>query len=488
MRISSVALSTLTALIAWETHPPAQATVPSPSPSSPVTDQGSLDRGTGVAPTLVSGVAMPEAIAPPEFSPASGTADLASESQGSTAVVTGRPEPLTMRLQLTTIEQPVSSIVPLASVAASPVTGSPIARADRQGTPLPVPAATDQPGETSGAAPDESLALQLDHEDVSVHPVGFADSVEAATNPPIASAAPDPSLPRLPALMLAQTPPVDPTTAPTDRFPSDETPTPLDAEDVQSELGEIRILNRPPQASPPRRQPDVQLLLRSGVFTSSNTTSLKAFQPSDTIFINQALLLATPKLGPNTRLLTSVGGGLLRFANQGDANYNSLSFNVALQQRVAPGTYGQLGWTQDNLYRAEGGQRVLRDNSLQFLLGRQDQLGKRFRLDSFYELKASFTNPDEQSRLANTLGARLRYDVTPKLQGALDYRITFKDFTQVDWADTEHQISALAIYNITPDWFVAGSVSYLFGRSSNPTVDLSNLAIGVSLGLNLPLF
>jgi Putative beta-barrel porin 2 len=257
---------------------------------------------------------------------------------------------------------------------------------------------------------------------------------------------------------------------------------------VQSELGEIKVLNRPATAPAPRRQPDVQLLLRSGAFTSSNTTALKNIRNSDTIFINSAVLLATPKLGPNTRLIASAGGGLLRFADQSDANYNTLSFNVAVQQRLAAGTYGQLGWAQDNLYRQDGGQRLLQDNAVQFLLGRQDQLGQQLRLDSFYELKASFTNPDEQSRVANTLGARLRYDVTPKLQGALDYRLTFKSFTQVDRADTEHQISALAIYNLSPDWFVAGSVSYLFGRSSQPNVDLSNFALGISLGLNLPLF
>ena len=278
----------------------------------------------------------------------------------------------------------------------------------------------------------------------------------------------------------------DPSALPPDLTLPEADAKPLNPEDTQAEIGEIRILNTP--AATARRQPDVQLLLRSSVFSSSNITSLSTFSPSDTVFINSGLLLATPKLGETTRLIASAGGGLVRFANQGDSNYNLLNFNVAVQQRIAPGTYGQLGWVQENLYRQGSGDRLLQDNSIQLIVGRQDQLGQQLRLDSFYELRASFTNPDDQNRVANTLGARLRYDLTPKLQGALDYRLTFKNFTQVDRADTEHQISALAIYNINPDVFVSGTVSYLFGRSSSAAIDLNNLSIGVSLGWNVPLF
>ena len=299
----------------------------------------------------------------------------------------------------------------------------------------------------------------------------------------IAQAAPDLTVPTRP---LPTNP--DPSAFPSDLTSPESEIKPLDPEDTKSEIGEIQILNTPASATAARRQPDVQLLLRSSVFSSSNITSLSAFSPSDTVFINSGLLLATPKLGETTRLIASAGGGLLRFANRGDSNYNLLNFNVAVQQRIAAGTYGQLGWVQENLYRADSGDRLLQDNSVQFILGRQDQLGQQLRLDSFYELRASFTNPNDQNRVANTLGARLRYDITPKLQGALDYRLTFKNFTQVDRADTEHQISALAIYNINPDVFVAGNVSYLFGRSSSAAIDLDNLSIGISLGWNVPLF
>jgi Putative beta-barrel porin 2 len=268
--------------------------------------------------------------------------------------------------------------------------------------------------------------------------------------------------------------------------PIDATPEPLDPEDTQAELGEVRILRRPTQQPTPRPQPDVQLLLRSGIFSSSNISALETFQPSDTVFSNTGLLLATPKLGPTTRLVASAGGGAIRFATEGDFNYNVLNFNVGIQQRLTSQMYAQLGWVNEQLYRDGSGQRLLLDNAVDFTVGRQDQLGKQLRLDSFYNLRASFTNPTDQSRVANTLGARLRYDFTPSFQGALDYRLTFKNFTDVDRFDTEHQISATATYSINPNLFIAGSVSYLFGNSSNSAIDVNNLSIGVVVGMNIP--
>ncbi|WNZ44164.1 outer membrane beta-barrel protein [Leptolyngbya boryana CZ1] len=277
----------------------------------------------------------------------------------------------------------------------------------------------------------------------------------------------------------------DPVSSPLDRAPTDDIQ-PLDPEDTQSELGEIEIIDRPAQT---RRQPDVQLLVRSSVFSSSNITALEALKQSDTVFTNTAHLLITPKLGENTRLIASAGGGIVRFASEGDSNYNIEQYNIAVQQRLAPGTFGQLGWVQDTLRRPGSGDLLTRDNAVQLIVGRQDQLGKQARLDSFYEFRSSFTNPSEDSRITNTIGTRLRYDISPQVQGALDYRLSFKNFTQgVSRSDTEHQISAIVIYNINPDVFLAGSASYLFGRSSNAAIDINNLSFGLSLGFNLPLF
>jgi Putative beta-barrel porin 2 len=271
-------------------------------------------------------------------------------------------------------------------------------------------------------------------------------------------------------------------------FPVNDSNQAIDPQDVEDELGEIKIISPRQQQPPQRRQPDVQLLLRSSTFNSSNITGFAAFQPSDTVFINSATLLATPKLGEETRLVAAASGGLVRYGDQGDFNYNYLNFNVGIQQRIARGMYGQLGWVQERLYRDGSGDRLLLDDSVRLTIGRQDQLDNRLRLDSFYELRASFATPSDQNRVANSLGARLRYDITPQLQGALDYRLSLRDFTQQDRFDTQNQIGLEAIYNINSDLFISGSASYLFGSSSDASVDLDNFSVGINIGLNVPLF
>ncbi|MEA5572632.1 outer membrane beta-barrel protein [Calothrix sp. UHCC 0171] len=269
-------------------------------------------------------------------------------------------------------------------------------------------------------------------------------------------------------------------------FPDAE---PLSEKEVEEELGEIRYIKPRPVKQPPQpRQPNVQLLLRSSTFSSSNITAVDFLKRSDTVFVNSATLLATPKLGEDTRLVASATGGLTRFATKDDFNYNFLSFNAGVQQRLAPGMYAQLGWVQDRLYNQDRGDRILLDDSVRFTIGRQDQLSQRLRLDSFYDLRASFSEPKAQSRVANSLGARLRYDLTPKLQGALDYRLTLKDYTNQDRFDTQHQVGVDLIYNVNQDLFVGSYASYLFGSSSASSIDFNNFSVGVNVGLNISLF
>ncbi|AFZ03075.1 outer membrane beta-barrel protein [Calothrix sp. PCC 6303] len=256
-----------------------------------------------------------------------------------------------------------------------------------------------------------------------------------------------------------------------------------------SDLGEIKIIPTPKLKQPPQPpQPDVQLLLRSSGFSSSNITGVDFLQRSDTVFINSATLLATPKLGAETRLIAGVSGGLARFATKDEYNYNYLNFNAAIQQRITPKVYGQLGWVQDRLYSVSSDKRLLLDDSVRFIIARQDSLSSQLRLDSYYELRASFSTPKTQSRIANSLGTRLKYDLTPKLQGALDYRLTFKDYTEQERFDTQHQVGLDLVYNINQDLFIGSSASYLFGSSSQSFTNMDNFSVGINLGLNLPLF
>lgn len=263
---------------------------------------------------------------------------------------------------------------------------------------------------------------------------------------------------------------------------------PLNPEDVESELGEIRII-QPQWAQPrPRRRPSAQLLLRSAAFTSSNITGLEAIQESDNLLTNSASVLVTPKLGPETTLVAAAGYGLTRFPDEGDSNYDFLNLSVGVQQQLNRATYAQLGWVQRQLYSEDSGARLLLDNSLRFIIGRQDQLADKLRLDSFYELRARFTDPNDRNRLGNTLGARLRYDITPQLSSFLGYQLRLDDFTRVARFDARHQIRAATTYSVNRTVFVGGSLSYLFGSSSDSAIDLENFSAGLSLGVNIPFF
>lgn len=261
-------------------------------------------------------------------------------------------------------------------------------------------------------------------------------------------------------------------------------------EELDEEVGEIRPLSETTQSAttqtPP--QPNGQLLIRSSAFSSSNVTGNDLSSTDDIVFVNGATLLLTPKLGPKTRVIGTAGGTLTRFATAGENNYNSLDFSLGVQQRLTDRTYGQIDWVNNQLYSTETGDRTLSENSARFIIGRQDQLDENLRLDSSYELRARFSDPDDRSRISNSVGTRLRYDFSTDWQASLGYRLAFSEFTQNGRADTSHQFQATTTYTPTKGTFVTGFASYAFGSSSEPTVDLSNLSFGVGVGMNLSLF
>lgn len=268
----------------------------------------------------------------------------------------------------------------------------------------------------------------------------------------------------------------------------------IDPADLENELGDIQILDQP--TVQPTPQPTAQLILRSSVFTSSNVSGQEdsavgdvitgSVDNDDIIFANSAFLLATPEIGPNTRLISSVGGGFVRFGDNGDANYDFLNLNLAAQHRITPAVYGEFGVNWQQLYTTRNGERALSDVSPRLRIGRQDVLGDRLRLDSLYELRFRLTDPKEQQRISNSLGVRLNYELTPEWRSGLEYRLTLEDFTQDTRFDVRNLVRAVTTYNFTENSFVSGSLSYLFGSSSKDSVDIDNFSVGVSVGFNVP--
>lgn len=276
-----------------------------------------------------------------------------------------------------------------------------------------------------------------------------------------------------------------------DFFESPPAVDPIDPADLEAELGDIEIIERPVVV--PTAQPTGQLIFRSSIFSSSNISGVEDSvtgdsDDSDALFSNSLFFLATPDIGPRTRLISSAGGGLVQFRENEDSDYNFLNLSLAVQHRVTPAMYGELGVNWQQIYADESGERSLSDISPRFRIGRQDRLSDQLRLDSVYELQFRLTDPAEQQRISNALGVKLNYDFAPRWRTGLEYRLTLDDFTRESRFDTRNLVRALTTYNFNEDSFVSGNVSYLFGSSSESSIDIENLSLGITFGINAPLF
>ena len=264
---------------------------------------------------------------------------------------------------------------------------------------------------------------------------------------------------------------------------SSESQQPGSSEDP--ELGKLRLRELP--VPPPPSKPAVYLLGGVGYFRSNNI--LSGIDPIDDGLLRAGLtLLATPALGPNTNLLASVGGNINRYGELSVYDYDELNFNLGIRQKIGSRTYGQLGWSNRQLFSQDSGDRFLNDHSLYLELGRRDVLAKRLTLDTFYQLRVSLANPSDRSQIINYVGASLGYTPIPPLEVALDYQFTFADFTQQERQDQYHQLLARMSYTLTPN-----SRAYLyagpsFGDSSQPNIDFDGFVFGAGVNFNLTLF
>ena len=263
--------------------------------------------------------------------------------------------------------------------------------------------------------------------------------------------------------------------------PPDDPYTPDESDD---DLRKPDVIPRSLQESS-LRQPNLELLLRSGAQTNSSINSPAINR--ETAFVNSAFFRGKLDLGSETRLVAGAGGSSVLFTSED--GYNALNFSFGVRQQLANNTAAELAWVQERLSK-NGSSDNLVDNSLRLAVGRLDRLSSKLRLDSGYELRSSFASPDEASLVRNTLTVGLRYDLTPRLQGRLDYQVVFDDFTRQDRLNTQQQITAMTVYYLNRNTFINGSVSYLVGDSYDRLIgesgyNLNDLSIGVNIGYNL---
>ncbi|HEY9883261.1 MAG TPA: outer membrane beta-barrel protein [Thermosynechococcaceae cyanobacterium] len=262
--------------------------------------------------------------------------------------------------------------------------------------------------------------------------------------------------------------------------------------ELDPELGCLPV--QPLQPPSPARQPVVYLIGRLDYFRSSNVFS--AVDPVDDGLLRPGLTLFTaPALGRNTYFIGAIDGNLIRYNTQSQINYNELQFRAGIFQRLSPTMFGEIGWTNQQLFIAGSkipglpiGTRFLNDHAVRLELSRRDQLNKRLLLSTSYQLRLSFADPDSRSRVLNSFVVSLSYDVQPKIQVGLDYQFALANFTAIKRDDEYHQLAARLTYTAFRNTQLNMFVGYSFGNSTDPTIDFNSLILGVSLSVNLGLF
>ncbi|MGB7444825.1 MAG: hypothetical protein WA919_27470 [Coleofasciculaceae cyanobacterium] len=251
------------------------------------------------------------------------------------------------------------------------------------------------------------------------------------------------------------------------------------------ELGNLRLreLERPPAPS----KPAVYLLGGIDYLRSDNIFS--GVDPVDDGLLRIGLtLLAVPSLGPNTSLVAAAGGNVIRYGEESQFDYDELRLALGIRQQFTPKMYGELGWSNRQLFEEDDGDRFLNDHSLYLELGRQDTLAKKLTLDTFYQLRLSFADPDSRSQTINSLGTSLNYDFSPSLKGALGYQFAFANFTEQDREDEYHQIISRLTYSLSDHSRVNLFAGYSFGDSTDANIDFDGFIFGVGVDASLTLF
>lgn len=293
------------------------------------------------------------------------------------------------------------------------------------------------------------------------------------------------------------TPAVEP-----ERIPSidDSAPIPIDNTPVQSEetdveeqlrtadpeLGILILREREPSTSNPPQEIPVFLSGKLSIFDTNNAFS--GLDPvNDQFWQFGASISATPTLGPRTLLIAEAEGTLVRYNNLTELDYNEFSLQTSLWQVFASGLYGEVGWQNRQLFSNDG-DRFLDEHSLQTRLFYREQLADDLRLDTYYQLRVSFTTPKDRSRILNRLVTSLTYQLTPSVDMGLIYLLSYTDYTQTERQDLTNQISAQISYEFSPRNRISLFSGYLFGDSTDSNIDFDNFIFGATLNVGVRLF
>lgn len=263
----------------------------------------------------------------------------------------------------------------------------------------------------------------------------------------------------------------------------------------EPQTSELSILARPTQIespplptqreatkTPPKAfQPIGYLLGRVSFFQTDNLFASKVDPIEDgLIYSGVTLASANLRLGPKTFLSGSLDANVIRYINQSEFNYNQLRFNVDLYQQLTRRMYGEIGWSNQQLFYARNsrrygfasGDKFLNENSFHLSLGRRDSLAPKWTLDSFYEFRWNLADvPQKRDRITNSLWLSLSYYLLQPLNVGVDYQLTLSNFTQRNREDLYHRIFTHLNYKATDTSSISLQAGVTLGNSTEPTIN-----------------
>ncbi len=272
-------------------------------------------------------------------------------------------------------------------------------------------------------------------------------------------------------------------------------------------LGVIRVQQIPlPEQLPSElKKPVVQfrpvgyLLGYLGYFYTSNVFASEVDPIEDGLaFAGLTLASASLPLGSKTYLNGAIDGNLIRYSSQSKFNYNQIRFNLGIYQQLTPRMYGEIGLSNQQFfyardldlvgYKFSRGDRFLNENSVRLSLGRRDTLTPRLVLDSLYELRLNFSEPESRSRIVNSMSISLSYYLQKSLQVGIDYQFNLSDFTQREREDQLHRLFGQLTYGLSDYGNVNLQLGMTVGGSTERNIDFNGWFFSVNYNLELGQF
>ncbi len=251
----------------------------------------------------------------------------------------------------------------------------------------------------------------------------------------------------------------------------------------------VRPVEQPPLpkngtvSQPPAFKPVGYLFGRVSYFQTNNLFSSNIDPIQDGLIFSGLTLASAPlPLGDKTYLSGSIDGNIIRYINQGQFNYNQFRINLDLYHQLTQRMYGEIGWSNQQLFYAKNsdryqfaaGDRFLDENSFHLSLGRRDQLTPKLMLDSYYEFRFNLPEaPQKRDRINNSLWVSLSYYLLQSLNVGLNYQFNLSNFTKRDRQDLYHRLFSHLNYRVSDISSVSLQGGVTLGDSTDNTINFN---------------